>query len=148
MWEISNILQFSGFLRSLALGIILCVFYDIFSALRKAEFNSTTAVLIQDIIYFLITAPIVFLFLLATTNGQLRLYVFVGTVIGFIIFKLSLSKLLVFLLSRFFLLLKFIFSNISRVIRNFLNFSEHYIVINIKNMVNFFKKTIFTSKNS
>lgn len=148
MWEISNSLQLSGFLRSIALGMLLCALYDVFSALRKSGFNSVATVLVHDIIYFFLSAPIIFLFLLATTNGQIRLYALIGTAIGFIGFKLSLSKLLVFLLSRLFLLLKFVFSNLSRGISAFFGLIQKYTGIILKNIKKFSKKALFSSKKA
>ena len=98
MWEISNSLQAVCFLRAIILGLSLSLFYDIFSALRKSGLNSFFDVLVEDIIFFAVATPIIFLFLIATTNGEVRLYIILGIIIGFLILKLTLSKFIVFVL--------------------------------------------------
>lgn len=103
MWEISNSLQTQDFLRSIVLGVILCVIYCFFAALRKAGLNSTISVFFEDLIFLLIASPICFLFLLATTNGEVRMYVLIGALVGFFLFKFTLFKLFLFLFSKFFI---------------------------------------------
>ncbi len=83
MWEISSNLQIANFLRAVLLGGFFCLLYDLFSAARKAGANSTAAVFLQDIFYFVIIAPITFCFLLATTNGEVRAYIIFGVFLGF-----------------------------------------------------------------
>ncbi len=93
MWEISNFFQVIGVLRAFVLGAIFCLVYDFLRALRKSGINSDSAVFWQDIIFFVFISPISFCFLLATTNGELRAYFFIGLLVGFIGFRLTLSFL-------------------------------------------------------
>lgn len=95
MWEINNELQLLGFLRSVALGGLLCVFYDFLKAYRIAAKPSAVSVMVQDILYFCLCAPITFCFLLSVTNGEIRGFVFVGAVFGFILLRLTISGILV-----------------------------------------------------
>ena len=74
MWEISINDQMLTLLYSLCLGVILCVFYDVFKAFHKAGFNSPLQVFIGDILYCVIAAFATFLFLLSRTNGEIRGY--------------------------------------------------------------------------
>ena len=106
MWEISNSLQAVGFLRAIILGILISIFYDIFSALRKLGVNSFFAVLVEDILFFLVTTPVIFLFLIATTNGEVRLYIILGIIIGFSLLKLTFSKIIVFILYKILFVIK------------------------------------------
>ena len=101
MWEISNTFQVFGFLRAICLGGIFCIIYDILRALRNNGFNTDFAVYLQDILYFVIISPITFCCLLATTNGELRAYFFVGIIVGFIIIRLFLSRVILIMLSKF-----------------------------------------------
>lgn len=95
MWEIDIKLQLLGFLRAVALGAVFCVFYDFFRALRKHTSSSTFEVLLEDILYFAVCAPVIFCFLLATTNGEIRFFVFLGIILGFITVRLTISKAIV-----------------------------------------------------
>lgn len=94
MWEINNSLQILSFFRSLVLGILLCVFYDIIKSFRLTFNFSTIAIFLQDIIYSVIAAFATFLFLLSVTNGEMRGYVIVGILAGFILSRVTLSRIL------------------------------------------------------
>ena len=149
MWEISNLNQISSFLRSILLGGIFCIIFDVFRSIRKEFNNSVYAVFAEDLLCFSIWAPVTFCFLLATTNGELRFYVFFGIISGFWIFRFALSPLLlVFITSilKFFtLIIRFISEFCARlrwyILRFFVflrkNFSE-----NIKKALNISKKLL------
>ncbi len=146
MWEISNALQAIDFLRAAVFGVILAVFYGIFSSLRKVGMDSDFAVFIEDIIFFIISAPTIFLFLLATTNGELRLYIIIGILIGFLSFKFTFYKIYVFLLSRLFSLIKFLTSFLSGMLLKLASLISVFFdkmgkkIKNFKKAVNTFKK--------
>ncbi len=108
MWEINNKLQIISLLESFALGVFFCVLYDFFKAYRLAANPKKNIVFIQDIVYFIICAPVTFCFLLSVTNGEIRGYVFVIAVLGFFMTRLTLSRLLLIILVAFFrLILRF-----------------------------------------
>lgn len=133
MWEISINDQILTLLYSLCLGVILCVYYDIFRAFHKAGFDSPFQVFIGDILYCVTAAFATFLFLLSRTNGEIRGYVLVTALVGFIITRLTLSKLTFFLLTKTLLFivttLRFLRLNILR----FLIVSGRYTVRFLKN---------------
>lgn len=122
MWEISVGDQLLTVVYSICLGIILCVCYDVLRAFRRAMGSGAVAIFIGDIFYFIISAFAVFLFLLARTNGEIRGYVLVCALSGFVLCRVTLSRVLIipvtFLLSfvvRFlrmlgYYILKFLFS--------------------------------------
>ena len=96
MWEISINNQISGFGISILLGIILCIFYDIFRVKRKIIFSSAIVIFFEDIFYFSVSAVVVFCFLLALTNGVIRAYIILGLVLGFIFCRYTFSKVSIF----------------------------------------------------
>lgn len=106
MWEISNSLQILSFARSLVLGILICLIYDILRAKRHAVKSTVVAIFFEDIIFSVLTAFITFLFLLSITNGEMRGFVFFGMAIGFLISRISISFI-------WFKILNYIFINIS-----------------------------------
>ncbi|MBQ8203434.1 MAG: spore cortex biosynthesis protein YabQ [Clostridia bacterium] len=99
MWEIGVSNQAVTFLLSVLAGIVYCVFYDVLRALRKAGFNSFIATFITDIIYWVIIAFATFLFLLARTNGEIRGYVLLASLLGFVICRATFSKPLLKIMS-------------------------------------------------
>jgi spore cortex biosynthesis protein YabQ len=115
MWEINNNLQILGFLRSVALGGIFCVLYDILRSLRKTFRCSDFSVFWQDIFYFTLCAPVTFCFLLAITNGELRAYVFFAIMLGFVVIRLTLSFLILRILNVCFLVLKKVYLFVCRL---------------------------------
>lgn len=84
----------TGFLFSLVLGAVLSLFYDMIRATRVAGLNSTAAVFIGDILFWLICAVAVFIFLVGVTNGEIRGYVLFSAAIGFIVYRVTAGRLL------------------------------------------------------
>ena len=94
MWEISAYNQTISFVLSLCLGALFCVLYDVVRAIRKVCLNSFWAVFFTDILIWLLYAFVTFIFLVARTNGEIRGYILVGELGGFILFRISISRLL------------------------------------------------------
>ena len=94
MWEINNSLQRLSFLRAVVLGVLLCVLYDFIKSARLTVNFSDIAIFLQDIIYSLVASFITFIFLLSVTNGEMRGYVILGILVGFILSRITLSRLL------------------------------------------------------
>ncbi len=92
MWEINNNLQLLSFLYSCVLGFIFEIFYDLFRALRIVKPHNNLAVFFEDIIFFLIIAIASFIFLLSVTNGEIRAYIILGIIIGFMLFYRFVSR--------------------------------------------------------
>ncbi len=123
---------------SLILGAMLCFFYDIFRALRKVGFNSFWSVFFTDVFFWIVSAFITFVFLMAKTNGEIRGYILLGELVGFIVCRLTLSKFV-------FLILYFVFKKVYRLYW-FINtiFMRFYIKtesVFAKNAVNLLKKS-------
>lgn len=117
MWEISNYNQIISFLLSLCLGGAFCLLYDIVRALRKVCLNSFFAITITDMLLWGIYAIITFLFLIVTTKGEIRAYVLVGEFFGFILVRITISKIV-------YKLLGFVIVKISTIIRKLEEFFE------------------------
>ncbi len=101
MWEINNFFQLLSLARSAGLGVLLCLCYDILRSARKTFSFSTIAIFFQDVIFFLVSAFVTFLFLLSVTNGEIRAFVLFGIAFGFALSRFTISKI-------FYLGLKFI----------------------------------------
>lgn len=142
MWEINNISQAVSFLYSIILGIFFSAFYDIFRSLRLLKKQTTLAVFLQDIIYFLIIAIVTFICLLSLTNGEVRAYILIGILLGFLLFLFTISKFFIIALS---FILKIFFKFLSIVLNGFYLIIlkiDYFIIFFLKNTLKCFKKVL------
>ena len=70
------------FFTSIATGIILVWSYDIFRIFRKIVPHHTIAVNVEDLVYWFVTALIIFGMIFEKNDGALRGYAFVGILFG------------------------------------------------------------------
>lgn len=148
MWEISNLSQAINFFYSFVFGGILCILYDILRVIRKNITHSSCAVFFEDLIYFIFSAFLIFCFLLATTNGELRFYAFFGIGLGFFIIRLSVSRVI-------FIVLGFVLSNLIKLFSFIeMKITSFFALLNknfkrlIRNMKKYIKKAINTLKKT
>ena len=99
MWEIDSNLQILSFLYAVLAGGIFSVFYDVLKSVRLSFKCSAITVFFQDIFYFAVVAVAAFCFLLSQSGGEIRLYIIFGFILGFIILRLTFSRILVPVLS-------------------------------------------------
>ncbi len=119
MWEISIGGQLITGLYSLALGAVLCAFYDILRAFRKAGADSFISVFIEDIVFWLVSAVMVFLFFVSVTNGEIRGYVILFCVAGFLLYRITVGRIAFFLLCKLFIFASGIWRRISNLLADF-----------------------------
>ena len=147
MWEINNSLQLLSFARALLLGIIICLGYDVLRVYRKVYDFSSLGIFFQDVIFSVLAAFVVFIFLLGVTNGEMRGYIFLGLLIGFVVSRLTLSRIwflsLRFVLSK----IKLIFSLVSGFIYKAFDKIEGYVTTFSKNCIKTIKKLLKTQGN-
>lgn len=122
MWEISVNGQITAVIYSLILGAVLGMFYDIIRACRKSGLNSFAAVFICDVFFFAISAVAMFIFLVGATNGEIRGYVIFSCAAGFIVYRLTLSKAVFYLICKLFVFISFVTKRILSLIFEGLRF--------------------------
>jgi spore cortex biosynthesis protein YabQ len=81
------------FLCSVLGGMLIAFLYDVFRIKRKAVKTSSFIVYIEDLIYWIIVALVMFGVVYYSNQGEVRGYIFIGTAIGVILYLLLLSKL-------------------------------------------------------
>ena len=145
MWEINNYDQIISFLLSVCLGAVFCLIYDIIRAARKVCLNSFLAITVVDFLLWIFYAFVTFIFLIARTDGEIRGYVLIGEMLGFIILRISLSHLLYLALSFVFIKISNIKQMGSKFIKTFYSKIEKTIV---KLCLSFFKKCKKTLENA
>lgn len=113
MWYINIADQTITFLLSLAMGCVFCLLYDCFRILRIINNYSKIAIFFQDVLYWIICAFLCCCFLIIRCNGEVRGYVLVGSLLGWIIFRLTLSVLILAFARQIIRFIKWVYSKIS-----------------------------------
>ena len=140
MWEISNTSQVVGFLYSIILGVIFALIYDLFRAYRIVKPQSNLLVFLQDIVYFIFTTLLTFIYLLSITNGEVRAYILIGIFLGFLLFLFTISKYYIVAVT---FILKVIFRVENVILIGFyiiIGKIDYFIIIFLKNNLKCFKK--------
>ena len=85
-------MQLTIFGSSCALGVALGFMYDLFRIIRMIINPKNIGVFIQDVIYFILSGVITFLFVLCFNNGESRFYILAGEGIGWIVYHVTLGN--------------------------------------------------------
>ncbi len=146
MWEISNLSQLSGLLYSVIMGVIFGFLYDVLRALRIVKTFKNITVFFQDVFYFVIIANITFIFFLAVTKGEIRLYILIGILVGFLSYFFTLSRLFTKLLKLLFSKTFNLFSLLFNVFYRIFDLCDRKITDFLKNMRKCLKKVLKKGK--
>ncbi|MBR6549411.1 MAG: spore cortex biosynthesis protein YabQ [Clostridia bacterium] len=87
--------QLLTFLFSFLVGAVLCLIYDFFRCRRLVFPVGKIGLFFQDILYSSLCAVIIFCFLVIRCDGQFRYYVLFGTLIGWCLFRFTVSRWMV-----------------------------------------------------
>ena len=77
------------FFRSLWLGALLGMMYDLFRIFRIAVPTPNFAAVAEDILFFLLSAFLSFGFILSVNYGQVRFFILLGEGLGFLLYYLT-----------------------------------------------------------
>lgn len=86
MPEVAIAAQTRLFLMSFGFGFLLGVVYDLFRIARLTVTRGKAAVFVMDVLYFFLAGIAVFIFMLAFNSGEIRFYLLLGIVLGFLIY--------------------------------------------------------------
>ncbi len=117
--ELSFEVQSAAFLYSLLPGVLIGVIYGLFKLLRTVFNFSNVMTFAADVAFMIISAVLIYLYILAFLSGYVRLYLLPGILAGFLAYRLTLGKLLCKVYRPFFVLLKRVFSAVSKKIKIF-----------------------------
>ena len=120
MWEINNLDQTVTFLIALLLGAAFSAVYDVFKAVRLTCHPKTISVALSDVLYFLLLSFFTFCLFMLRTKGQPRGYAFFGELLGFVVWRLTVSKYFLKILLFVFRVLRSLFLKISLISSAFL----------------------------
>lgn len=82
------------FVYSLALGMFLGFAYDIFRIIRMVINSRNIAIFIQDVLYFILSGGVTFLFVLSVNSGNSRFYILAGEGIGWIAYHITIGEII------------------------------------------------------
>lgn len=97
MWEIDVSFQALGLVMSVVLGVVSAVIYDFLRAFNSIAHPKAAVMFFLDILYWGKLTILFFCFFMVFSNGQPRLYVFMGALGGFILSRLTVSKIFFYL---------------------------------------------------
>ena len=76
-------------------GALIGVLFDIFRILRKSFHTSDWITYIQDILFWILAGSLMLFSIFTFNNGEIRSYVFIGILIGIIVYILAISRFFV-----------------------------------------------------
>lgn len=146
MWEIDSLKQLENFGFSVLLGALLCFLYDIIFSVRHVNRFSWLKTFVCDILFWIISALLVYCFLLATVNGEVRWYLLFGAGVGFLIIRVSFTKIIRRVLCGLLTILRRLYTRINSLTKNIIT-KVNVILHNIFNKIaSFFKKCLKLGK--
>ena len=97
-------------------GMLIGILFDIFRILRRSFKTIDFITYIEDIFFWLLTGGFILFVLFNFSNGEIRLYIIIGLVIGFISYILTISKFFIKINVKILTLIKNIISKIISIL--------------------------------
>lgn len=76
-------------------GIAIGILFDIFRILRKSFRTADWITYIQDILFWILAGSIMLFSIFTFNNGEVRSYVFIGMILGIVIYMLAISRIFI-----------------------------------------------------
>ena len=128
--------QLHLFIIFLINGIVIGFIFDMFRVFRKSFRHKDYIINIQDILFWVCTGFVLLYSSFTFNDGELRLFMILSAVLGFIIYLLTFSKIIINVNVKILLFLKKLLSRIIKIlllpIRKFFFKPFTFLVINIK----------------
>ncbi len=150
IWDIDFRRQCLCFLLSVFMGAALTLIYDIIRSIRQAGgFQGNIALFVTDVIFWVISAFVVYIFLLCYEGGTVRFYVLLAAGVGAVVFSRLCSpfviKAVTFLVKPMVKFVQFL-GHWCRRFRGFVAKGMKNVEKFLKHRINF-KKTLETADN-
>jgi len=92
--------QLTQFGIAALIGVALGVVYDFFKVLRLIGLNFKIAAFIEDILFFLIATVTMFSYYMQITDGKFRIISLIAAFLGFLIYSLTVEKIIFFIIKK------------------------------------------------
>lgn len=76
-------------------GVLIGIIFDIFRILRKTIKTSDFVTYIEDFLFWIITSSILFYSIFTYNNGELRFFMFLAVILGFVLYLCTISSYLI-----------------------------------------------------
>lgn len=76
-------------------GILIGVLFDMFRILRRTFKTTDLVTYIEDIAFWILAGFLTLYFIFCYNNGEIRLYIFTGILLGTLMYMLTISKYLI-----------------------------------------------------
>lgn len=86
--------QVQGFFLSMGIGVVIGVLYDLFRILRMSLTDHKAIVVIQDVLFWSVSAVLSFLFVFVVNNGEFRGFLAIGEIAGFVLYYFTLGAVI------------------------------------------------------
>ena len=86
-------------------GVIIGILFDFFRILRRTIKTSNFITYIEDILFWILTGFLILYNIWYFNNGEIRIYIFLGIILGVLIYMLTLSSILIKVFSMLFRIL-------------------------------------------
>jgi len=83
------------FLWSVIGGMLIAFIYDIFRIKRRAVKTHSMVIYIEDFLYWIIVALVMFGVVYYSNQGEIRGYIFIGMVLGIVLYVSLLSRIII-----------------------------------------------------
>lgn len=142
------------FLIYIASGMVIGIFFDTFRVLRKTMKTSNLITYIEDTIFWIIVGLFLIWEIFTISYGELRSYIFIGLLMGLVIYMLSVSKYFIKINVKIMTYVKKIILKILNILKKIYNFLIkifkpifHFIKTKMKLNIIFFKRFKRNKKN-
>ena len=96
-------------------GVIIGLIFDFFRILRKSFRTTNLITYIQDILFWILTGISIIFFMYNFSDGSIRLFIFWGLILGFLLYILTISKYIIKIFVFIIQLLKIVIKKLLRV---------------------------------
>ena len=132
-------------------GVFIGILFDFFRILRKSFKTSDILTYIEDIIFWVLTGILVLYNIWYFNNGEIRLFMFLGIIMGTMIYMLTLSNIVIkifysiisflkVVMMKIFIILKIPFKPLVFTIKKIYVIISNVIAKNVKKINNFSDK--------
>ena len=81
-------------------GVVIGILFDFFRILRRSFKTSNIITYVEDILFWILTGVLILYNIWYFNNGEIRIYMFLGIIMGLLIYMLTLSNIIVSLFSK------------------------------------------------
>lgn len=81
-------------------GVVIGILFDFFRILRRSFKTSNIITYVEDVLFWILTGVLILYNIWYFNNGEIRIYMLLGIIMGLLIYMLTLSNIIVSLFSK------------------------------------------------